>query len=74
MDRKIELIQAFSSQFYNPQETNYGKEPQTPISGESFIEFMRAKNANYGRHAGFQYGEGFISAKSIGVEDLFDLR
>lgn len=73
MDRKIELVLAFRSQFYNPEAKEYSKELSTPISGEDFINFLRAKAATYGREAGFQYGEGFNVGRVPGVSNLFDL-
>ncbi|BDS10224.1 bacillithiol biosynthesis deacetylase BshB1 [Aureispira anguillae] len=69
MDRKIEIIQAYKSQFYDPN----SKEPKTPISGMDFLESIKGKNAMYGRPAGFAYGEGFMVARTIGVNNIFDL-
>ena len=69
MARKIELILTYKSQFFNPD----SNEPETPISGESFLNALRSKDAVYGRHIGANYAEGFTSAKFIGVNNLFDL-
>lgn len=69
MDKKMEVIMAYRSQFYDPA----SDEPETPISGKGFLEFVRGKNAMYGRPAGFTYGEGFKVARTIGVQNLFDL-
>jgi bacillithiol biosynthesis deacetylase BshB1 len=70
MDRKIEIIQAYKSQFYDPN----SKEPQTPISSKEFLEFLRGKNCTYGRAAGFHYAEAFNVNRDIGVTNLFDLK
>lgn len=70
IDRKIEIIQAYKSQFYDPK----SKEPKTPISGKEFLNFIKGKNATYGRPAGFEYGEGFTVARTLGVNNLFDLK
>jgi bacillithiol biosynthesis deacetylase BshB1 len=70
MDQKMEIIQAYKTQFYDPEST----EPETPISGKDFLTFIRAKAATYGRAAGFSYGEGFTVARPIGVTNLFDLQ
>jgi bacillithiol biosynthesis deacetylase BshB1 len=74
IDRKMELVLAFGSQFYNPAASGASKEPETPISGKQFFEFLRAKAATYGRAAGFDYAEGFQVARTPGLTDLFDLK
>ncbi len=69
MDRKMEIIQLFASQFYRPG----AEEPETPISSKEFLDFVRAKAAVYGRAAGYAYAEGFIAARPPGVRDLMGL-
>ena len=69
MDRKIEVIRAYKSQFFDPK----SKEPSTPISSAEFMEFVRAKNCTYGREAGYHYAEAFTVNRTIGVKNLFDL-
>lgn len=69
INKKEELILAFKTQFYTPNQ----KGPKTPISGKDFFDFLRAKARTYGRHAGFEYGEGFNVSRVMGVRDLFDL-
>lgn len=73
MDRKLELVQAFRSQFYIPGDTAYEQELSSPISGRDFMEFLRAKARAYGRDAGFEYAEGFNTARTPGITDLFNL-
>lgn len=70
MDRKLEIIQAYKSQFYDPNST----EPKTPISSKEFLEFLRGKNCTYGRAAGFHYAEAFNVNRDIGITNLFDLK
>lgn len=74
MDRKIELIKAYGSQFYNPSEKKYRKEAQTPISGKDFFDSHYAKANIFGRNIGVSYAEGFTSDTAIGVSSLFDLQ
>lgn len=69
MERKIEAILCFGSQFYDPN----SKEPVTPISTSNFLDFIKAKAAGYGRQIGADYGEAFNVTRHIGVKDLFDL-
>lgn len=73
MEKKIELVLTFRSQFYLPEAKEYAKELETPISGKDFIDFLRAKNRVFGRPAGFEFAEGFITHRIPGVHDLFDL-
>lgn len=67
--RKMDAILAFRSQFY--QEA--GEEPNTPISGKDFLDFMEAKARVFGRPIQVEFAEGFICARTPGVGDLFDL-
>ena len=69
-DRKMKAIQAFKTQFFNPEST----EPDTPISGETFMEFIKSRARDLGRPAGFEYAEGFTVERNIGVSDLFNLK
>jgi|TARA_R110000737_G_scaffold324995_1_gene338151 bacillithiol biosynthesis deacetylase BshB1 len=69
VDRKIEAIQAYSTQFYNPEST----EPDTPISGEDFIEFLKSRMRCFGRDISTEYAEGFNVERTLGVKSLFDL-
>lgn len=66
MDKKIEVLHAFSSQFHDPN----SKEPQTPISGDDFFEFIKARMKDAGRSIGVKYAEGFIAQRLVGVESL----
>jgi bacillithiol biosynthesis deacetylase BshB1 len=68
--KKIEAIQCFSSQFHNPD----SEEPQTPISGEDFLEFIKSRMMQYGREIGVKYAEGFTVERYVGVEDLLKLK
>lgn len=72
-EKKMELILTFRSQFFLPSATEYSQELSTPISGEDFMAFMRAKARSFGRDAGFEYAEAFNVARTPGVLDLFDL-
>jgi bacillithiol biosynthesis deacetylase BshB1 len=69
VEKKMEAIQAFKSQFYNPD----SKEPESPISVRNFLEVVKAKMSVFGRDAGFEYAEGFTVERTPGVTDLFKL-
>jgi bacillithiol biosynthesis deacetylase BshB1 len=68
--KKMEAIQCFSSQFYNPE----SKEPETPISSRDFLDFIEARARELGRPIQAKYAEGFKTARYIGVNDLFNLK
>lgn len=68
--QKIASIKAYKTQFYDPS----SNEPQTPISGEDFIDFILGRMKEMGRPIGAKYAEGFTVERFIGVEDLFALK
>lgn len=70
MEKKMEAIKAFKSQFYDPN----SKEPESPISVKNFFDVVKGKNAVFGRDAGFEFAEGFNVERSIGVTDLFQIK
>jgi bacillithiol biosynthesis deacetylase BshB1 len=69
LDRKMQAIALFKSQFYNPDSGG----PVTPISTKAFQDFLIAKARTYGRSAGFEFGEGFNTRERPGITNLFDL-
>ncbi len=69
-DKKMEAIQAYGSQFFDPN----SNEPETPISGEDFLDFVKARMIDFGRPIGARYGEGFTVNRYVGVDDLFNLK
>jgi bacillithiol biosynthesis deacetylase BshB1 len=68
-DKKMEAISAFSSQFHDPE----SDQPDTPISGKEFFEFLKARAMQFGRPTGAMYGEGFTTERYVGVDDLMSL-
>jgi bacillithiol biosynthesis deacetylase BshB1 len=66
MDTKMKAVEAFSSQFYNPE----SDEPETYISSKNFMEQLRARAKEMGHLIGVRYGEGFVSEKPLRVDDL----
>jgi len=69
-DKKIESINAFGSQFFNP---NWENEPQTYISSPEFIQVIEARAREFGKVINVKYAEGFTSGRILGVNSLFDL-
>ncbi|TCD04476.1 bacillithiol biosynthesis deacetylase BshB1 [Pedobacter frigidisoli] len=70
MDKKIESIKAFKTQFYNPNVDGL----QTYISSPEFFETIAGRSREFGKSIGATFGEGFTSRKLLGVDNLFDLR
>ncbi|WP_297763252.1 bacillithiol biosynthesis deacetylase BshB1 [uncultured Muriicola sp.] len=69
VDKKIEAINAYSSQFYDPK----SKEPSTPISSKNFTDSVIYRARDLGRMIGVEYGEGFTVERFIGVKTLSDI-
>lgn len=66
MDKKIEVIRQFKSQFYDPNST----EPSSPISGKEFLDFIRSKAMVFGRFLQVDYAEAFEATRPIGIKDI----
>lgn len=70
IDLKMQALLAYKTQFFNPNSS----EPNTPISGKEFVDFLKGKMATFGRPIGAEYAEGFTVERYIGVDDLFSLK
>jgi len=68
MDRKMDSIWAYSSQFYKPG----SGEPSTVISSEHFIKNVEERASDFGRQIGKRYGEGFSCESKLGINNVFD--
>ena len=66
MDKKLEAVKAYGTQFHNPDLD----EPQTYISSPDFLESIIYRSKMMGKMIGVQYAEGFISKKMIGFESF----
>lgn len=69
MEKKIESIKAYQSQFYNP----HSNEPETYISTLEFWENIYSRAMEMGRLIGKKYGEGFILPKPFLLNKVSDL-
>ncbi|MCW5519545.1 bacillithiol biosynthesis deacetylase BshB1 [Aureitalea sp. L0-47] len=69
MDKKLEAVFAYKSQFYDEN----SKEPETPISSKNATESLRYKNRNLGRLIGTEYGEGYTVERYVAINSLDDL-
>jgi len=66
IEKKMEAILAYSSQFYDPK----SNEPDTFISSAAFLEFVKGRAKELGQQIGVQYAEGFITQKTLGINSL----
>lgn len=69
IDKKIEAVKAYASQFYDPN----SKEPETPISSKNFIDSIEYRARDLGRLIGQEYAEGFTVERYAAVKSLSDL-
>jgi len=67
--QKMNAIQAYRSQFFDPNST----EPETPISTPEFLDRLVGRDSAMGRPCGFKAGEGFEILRPIGADSLLDL-
>jgi bacillithiol biosynthesis deacetylase BshB1 len=67
-EKKIEAIEAFTTQFYTSGAKD--NEPQTYISSPEFLESIINRAKMFGRMIGVSYAEGFLSKKMIGIKSF----
>lgn len=70
MDKKMEAILAYESQFYDPNTS----EPETPISSKNFLDSLTYRARDLGRLTGVDYAEGFTVERYPAVDSLFDIK
>ncbi|MES2849245.1 MAG: bacillithiol biosynthesis deacetylase BshB1 [Bacteroidota bacterium] len=66
IEKKVESIKAYSTQFYNPGTD----EPETYISTPDFLDSIMYRSKMLGKMIGVKHAEGFISTKMIGFESF----
>ena len=69
MTKKMEIINCYSSQFYNPNSS----ETETIISQKSFLQLVSNRCSDLGRFITSEYAEGFLVNRYLGVNNLFHL-
>lgn len=69
MDKKLESVHAYKSQFYDVN----SNEPETPISSKNTLDSLSYRNRNLGRLIGIEAGEGFTVERYAAVDSIFDL-
>jgi bacillithiol biosynthesis deacetylase BshB1 len=66
MERKMEAVLAYGTQFTNADTT----EPQTYISSPQFLETVKSRALMLGKRIGVGYAEGYITEKIIGFSNF----
>lgn len=66
MEKKIEAIKAYRTQFHDPD----SKEPETPISSKNFLDSVLYRARDMGRLIGVEYAEGFTVERPLAVTGL----
>jgi len=69
IDLKMKSVEAYQSQFYNPN----SDEPTTPISSKNFIDSVKYRAADLGRVIGVSYAEGYTVERYVAVDSIFNL-
>lgn len=70
-EQRIRALQAFRSQFFNPDYEAAEDEPETFVSNEGFFKWIEARARTYGYRIGAEYGEPFLYRHGpVGVSDL----
>ncbi len=69
INQKIKAIEAYKSQFYDPD----SKEPETPISSKNFTDSVEYRARDLGRLVGVAHAEGFTVERHIAVKSLWDI-
>ena len=68
-EQKIQAILCYTTQF-NTTDTS---EPQTYISTPDFLETVKGRALMMGKRIGVKYAEGYLTQKSIGIDDFDNL-
>lgn len=72
-EQRLSALQAFESQFHNPEYEPDEDEPETFVSNPDFFEWVQARARTYGYRVGATYGEPFLYRHGpFGVTDLPD--
>tara|TARA_R110002073_G_scaffold300272_1_gene467533 strand:+ start:18757 stop:19479 length:723 start_codon:yes stop_codon:yes gene_type:complete len=70
MDKKMEAVLAYKTQFFDPK----SKEPETPISSSNFTDSIAYRARDLGRLINVEHAEGFTVERYVAVDSLYDLK
>lgn len=69
LDKRMEAIKAHRSQFYDPNST----EPETMLTGESYLDDIMARARYFGSLIGVHAGEPYFVHEALNVSDPIEL-
>jgi bacillithiol biosynthesis deacetylase BshB1 len=70
IDKKMNSVLAYSSQFYDPN----SNEPLTPIASKNFLDSITYRAQDLGRLVGVDFAEGFTTERYLAINSLNDLK
>lgn len=70
IDKKMEAIKAYESQFYDPN----SNEPTTPIASKNFLDSLDYRARDLGRLVGAEHAEGYTTERYVAVDSLDNLK
>jgi bacillithiol biosynthesis deacetylase BshB1 len=70
IEKKVEAILAYGSQFYDAN----SKEPESPITSKNFLDSVNYRAQDLGRLIGVNHAEGFTVERCLAVNGLSDLK
>ncbi|KJD36155.1 GlcNAc-PI de-N-acetylase [Tamlana sedimentorum] len=70
IDKKMEAVLAYKTQFFNAN----SKEPATPISSKNFTDSVIYRARDLGRLIGVEHAEGFTVERYVAVNSLYNLK
>lgn len=69
IDKKLESVKAYASQFYDEN----SEEPATPISSSNFLDSITYRARDLGRLINTEHAEGYNVERHVAVDSVFDL-
>jgi bacillithiol biosynthesis deacetylase BshB1 len=67
-EKKLRAIEAYQSQFHNPQKHKFG-ETETNISRPEFLDAIITRDKQYGSYIGVKFGEPFLVREPMRLDD-----
>jgi bacillithiol biosynthesis deacetylase BshB1 len=73
-ERRVHALQAYRSQFHNPDYESQDDEPETYISSPAFLKWIEGRARSLGYRVGAQFAEGFkVRQGPFEIKDLMEV-